>query len=69
LSSRFGTSSGRVTVTGSMRGMSMRALRAASASTLRIDSSSASRSRVISDSVSGGSSPRSCATSAVRARS
>ncbi len=46
-----------------------RAWRADSASTLRIASSSASRSRVISDSSSAGTTPRNCATSAVRARS
>lgn len=48
---------------------SWRARRAASVSTLRIASSSASRSRVISASSSGGSVPRNCATRAVRARS
>ena len=49
---------------------SVRARRADSPSTLRIASSSARRSRVISASVSGGSLiPRNCATSAVRARS
>jgi hypothetical protein len=46
-----------------------RACRADSASTLRIASSSASRSRVISDSSSFGCTLRSCATRAWRARS
>jgi hypothetical protein len=41
----------------------------ASASTLRIASSNASRSRVMSDSSSAGSTPRSWLTSAARARS
>ena len=48
---------------------SVRELRAASASTLRIASSSDRRSRVMSDSDSGGSTARNCVTSAVRARS
>ena len=48
---------------------STQVLRAASASTLRIDSSSARRSRVTSFSLSGGLTLRNCATNAVRARS
>jgi hypothetical protein len=55
--------------TGSCLEWSKRDRRTVSASTLRIASSSASRSRVISASSSGGSMPRSCVTSAVRARS
>jgi hypothetical protein len=46
-----------------------RARRAASDSTLRTASSSDSRSRVISDSLKGGCTLRSCAISAARARS
>ena len=46
-----------------------RALRAVSASTLRIASSSARRSLVMSDSESAGSIERNCATKAARARS
>jgi hypothetical protein len=46
-----------------------RARWAASDSTLRTASSSASRSRVISDSLKGGCTPRNCAISAARARS
>jgi hypothetical protein len=46
-----------------------RARWAASDSTLRTASSSDSRSRVISDSLSGGSTLRSCAINAARARS
>jgi len=54
---------------GSMRIGAARLLRAASASTLRIASSNARRSRVTSDSFSAGSTLRNWATSAVRARS
>ena len=50
-------------------GGSVRERRAASVSTLRIASSSAKRSRVMSDSLSAGVTPRNCATSAERARS
>lgn len=59
----------RVRASGSGFGTSMRARWAASDSTLRTASSSAKRSRVISLSVRGGCTLRSCAISAVRARS
>lgn len=54
---------------GGAAGRSMRALRTASASTLRIASSSARRSRVMSASASGGLIDRNCETKAARARS
>ena len=50
-------------------GRSARALRTLSASTLRMASSSARRSRVMSASESGGSIDRNCETRAARARS
>jgi len=59
----------RVSPLFSFFGAGREARRAASDSTLRMASSSERRSRVMSCSLSAGSTPRNCATKAVRARS